>query len=95
MDDMAQTPSDVPVTAVCGPEDRHGGPPAPGGFPFTRNNIASGHRGKNWTFRQCSGFGTAEESYQRNTTVNCRDRQGIRAYLYVRVNKESSWHRAI
>ena len=34
-------------------------------YPFTRGNFASGYRGKLWTFRQYSGFGTAEESNRR------------------------------
>ena len=48
-----------------GPADRAGEPPAPGTYPFTRGNFASGYRGKLWTFRQYSGFGTAEESNRR------------------------------
>src|SRR6476620_9120608 len=65
MDDMAQTASGIPVKAVYGPEDRRGDPPAPGTYPFTRGNFASGYRGRLWTFRQYSGFGTAEESNRR------------------------------
>jgi methylmalonyl-CoA mutase N-terminal domain/subunit len=37
----------------------------PGEFPFTRGNFAGGYRDKLWTFRQYSGFGTAEESNER------------------------------
>src|ERR1700741_5174619 len=65
MDDMAQTPSGIPVKTVYGREDLRDEPPAPGAFPFTRGNFASGYRGKTWTFRQYSGFGTAEESNRR------------------------------
>ena len=50
---------------VYGPADRRAEPPPPGEFPFTRGNFASGYRGKLWTFRQYSGFGTAEESNRR------------------------------
>ena len=39
--------------------------PAPGRFPFTRGNFEGGHRDRLWTFRQYSGFGTAEDSNQR------------------------------
>ena len=39
--------------------------PPPGQFPFTRGNFATGYRGRRWTFRQYSGFGTAEESNRR------------------------------
>src|ERR1700748_225453 len=65
MDDMAQTPSGIPVKTVYGRENLRAEPPAPGTFPFTRGNFASGYRGKTWTFRQYSGFGTAEESNRR------------------------------
>ena len=39
--------------------------PPPGEFPFTRGNFPDGYRGRLWTFRQYSGFGTAEESNER------------------------------
>jgi methylmalonyl-CoA mutase N-terminal domain/subunit len=65
MSDLDQTPSGIPVQAVYGPQDRAGHEPAPGRYPFTRGNFAAGYRGKLWTFRQYSGFGTPEESNQR------------------------------
>ena len=65
MSDPVQTPSGIPLEPVYGPADRGGEPPAPGTYPFTRGNFASGYRGKTWTFRQYSGFGTAEESNRR------------------------------
>jgi methylmalonyl-CoA mutase N-terminal domain/subunit len=65
MSDLDQTPSGIPVRAVYGPQDRTAEPPAPGQFPFTRGNFATGYRGRLWTFRQYSGFGTPEESNQR------------------------------
>src|ERR1700747_239488 len=65
MDNAAQTPSGIPLQPVYGPTDRSAEPPPPGEFPFTRGNFASGYRGKLWTFRQYSGFGTAEESNRR------------------------------
>jgi methylmalonyl-CoA mutase N-terminal domain/subunit len=37
----------------------------PGQFPFTRGLHASGYRGKLWTMRQFSGFGSPEETNQR------------------------------
>ncbi|MDA8108687.1 MAG: methylmalonyl-CoA mutase family protein [Betaproteobacteria bacterium] len=37
----------------------------PGEFPFTRGVFADGFRGRLWTMRQYSGFGTAEESNER------------------------------
>src|SRR6478736_4899567 len=65
MTEPVQTPSGIPLEPIYGPADRAGDPPAPGTYPFTRGNFASGYRGKTWTFRQYSGFGTAEESNQR------------------------------
>ncbi|TAK55869.1 MAG: methylmalonyl-CoA mutase [Gammaproteobacteria bacterium] len=37
----------------------------PGQYPFTRGIFADGFRGRPWTMRQYSGFGTAEESNER------------------------------
>jgi len=65
MDNQIQTPSGIPLQCVYGPADRSTEPPPPGEFPFSRGNFASGYRGKLWTFRQYSGFGTAEESNRR------------------------------
>ena len=64
-DDSVQTPSGIPLRKVYGPADRTTEPPDPGQFPFTRGNYASGYRGRLWTIRQYSGFGTAEESNSR------------------------------
>ena len=60
-----KTPSGIPLEPVYGPEDRGSEPPPPGQFPFTRGNYGSGYRGRLWTFRQYSGFGTPEESNAR------------------------------
>ena len=65
MSDVVQTPSGIPLEPVYGPGDCAPAPPPPGEYPFTRGNFASGYRGKTWTFRQYSGFGTAEESNKR------------------------------
>lgn len=65
MNDPVHTSSGIPLEPVYGPADRHTEPPAPGAFPFTRGNYATGYRGRLWTFRQYSGFGTAEESNRR------------------------------
>ena len=59
MDDFAYTSSGIPLQPVYGPADRRTEPPEPGRFPFTRGNFASGYRGRLWTLRQYSGFGTA------------------------------------
>ena len=67
MNDFAQTSSGLPLQPVYGPGDRPGaaGPPAPGRYPFTRGNYPTGYRGRLWTIRQYSGFGTAEDSNRR------------------------------
>ncbi|NUU20727.1 MAG: methylmalonyl-CoA mutase [Streptomycetaceae bacterium] len=59
-----ETSSGIPLEPVYRPTDR-ADPPEPGQYPFTRGNFASGYRGRLWTFRQYSGFGTAEESNNR------------------------------
>jgi methylmalonyl-CoA mutase N-terminal domain/subunit len=38
---------------------------APGQPPYTRSIFADGYRGRLWTFRQYSGFGSAEETNER------------------------------
>ncbi|MFF3371805.1 methylmalonyl-CoA mutase family protein [Streptomyces sp. NPDC002680] len=60
-----ETASGIPLQAVYGPADLSGEPPEPGNFPFTRGNYATGYRGRLWTLRQYSGFGTPEESNRR------------------------------
>ena len=67
MDGTVHSEAGIPLEVSYGPEDL---PPAemlppPGVFPFTRGNFPNGYRGKTWTFRQYSGFGTAEESNER------------------------------
>src|SRR5256885_78591 len=67
MDDPAHSEAGIPLAVSYGPADLP--PPAsippPGAFPFTRGNFTDGYRGRPWTIRQYSGFGTAEESNQR------------------------------
>ncbi|WP_063063146.1 methylmalonyl-CoA mutase family protein [Nocardia violaceofusca] len=65
MNDDVQTSSGIPLAPVYGPGERVAEPPAPGEYPFTRGNFGTGYRGRLWTFRQYSGFGTAEESNRR------------------------------
>ncbi|MEU1511462.1 methylmalonyl-CoA mutase family protein [Streptomyces sp. NPDC005811] len=59
------TASGIPLKPVYGPGDRRAEPPAPGVHPFTRGNYPTGYRGRAWTLRQYSGFGTPEESNRR------------------------------
>jgi len=60
------SPSGIEVPVQVGPEavdpDRVG---RPGEYPFTRGIFADGYRGRLWTIRQYSGFGTAESSNER------------------------------
>jgi methylmalonyl-CoA mutase N-terminal domain/subunit len=68
---MTETQSGVPLDAVYGPENA--GEAAsygqrlgdPGTFPFTRGPHASMYRGKPWTMRMFSGFGTPEDTNRR------------------------------
>src|SRR3954463_4294153 len=67
MDGAVSTESGIPVEPSYGPDDLPPPEqiPPPGTFPFTRGNFPTGYRGKPWTIRQYSGFGTAEESNER------------------------------
>jgi methylmalonyl-CoA mutase N-terminal domain/subunit len=57
----------IPLATSYGPADLPPADaiPAPGEFPFTRGNFPDGYRGRLWTIRQYSGFGTPEESNER------------------------------
>ena len=60
------TPSGIEVPQVVTADmvaDRE--PEMPGEYPFTRGIFPDGFRGRMWTIRQYSGFGTAEESNER------------------------------
>jgi methylmalonyl-CoA mutase, N-terminal domain len=60
------TTSGLAVRPVYRSSDRPPDPMEdPGTFPFTRGNFPRGYVDRIWTFRQYSGFGTAEESNQR------------------------------
>ena len=66
-DGTVHSESGIPVDTSYGPD---GLPPPeslppPGVFPFTRGNFPDGYRGRLWTIRQYSGFGTPEESNER------------------------------
>ena len=66
--------TDVPGWGTGGIED-------PGTFPFTRGNFAGGYRDRLWTFRQYSGFGTAEESNERYRKLLERGATGLSVAL--------------
>ena len=49
----------------------------PGEFPYTRGVHATGYRGRLWTMRQFSGFGTAEETNARYKFLLGRGQTGL------------------
>src|ERR1700733_3757049 len=67
MDQEVYSESGIPLAVSYGPDDLPPPEalPPPGEFPFTRGNFPNGYRGRVWTLRQYSGFGTAEESNDR------------------------------
>jgi methylmalonyl-CoA mutase N-terminal domain/subunit len=66
-DDPVHSEAGIPLAVSYGPADLPPpeATPPPGAFPFTRGNFPDGYRGRLWTIRQYSGFGTAEESNER------------------------------
>lgn len=64
-----ETLSGIPVKPLYRPEDISGAHDeklgSPGKYPFTRGVQPDMYRGKFWTMRQYSGFGTADESNKR------------------------------
>ena len=64
-DPMAVTPSGIEIPLVLGPDDTRDPQPPPGEFPYTRGIFPNGYRGRLWTIRQYSGFGTAESTNER------------------------------
>src|SRR5690606_31256103 len=54
---------EIPVTVTGSMVDRPES--APGKPPFTRGIFENGYRGRLWTIRQYSGFGTAEDTNAR------------------------------
>ena len=67
MDEAVRSEAGVPLEVSYGPADLPPSEaiPPPGTFPFTRGNFPNGYRGRLWTIRQYSGFGTPEESNAR------------------------------
>ena len=62
----AFTPSGIEVPVLVTPEMLGNPDPGlPGQMPYTRGIFANGFRGRRWTMRQYSGFGSAEESNER------------------------------
>jgi methylmalonyl-CoA mutase N-terminal domain/subunit len=65
--DEVRSEAGIPLASSYGPADLPlpDAIPPPGQFPFTRGNFPDGYRGRLWTIRQYSGFGTPEESNER------------------------------
>jgi methylmalonyl-CoA mutase N-terminal domain/subunit len=64
------TVSDLPIRPIYTPEDIKDldferDISYPGSYPFTRGCQATGYRGRVWTFRMFSGFGSAEDTNRR------------------------------
>ncbi|MCC6867434.1 MAG: methylmalonyl-CoA mutase [Burkholderiales bacterium] len=78
-----QTPSsfirsgiEAPIVATSDTPRTHD-PGLPGQYPFTRGIFADGFRGRMWTMRQYSGFGTPEESNARYRFLLDRGQTGL------------------
>ncbi len=59
------TPSGIPIPLAATANMHANHQDMPGEYPYTRGIFADGYRGRLWTMRQYSGFGTAEESNER------------------------------
>ncbi|MCP5034051.1 MAG: methylmalonyl-CoA mutase, partial [Actinomycetia bacterium] len=64
MTEIVTLPSGIEVPLVAEPDSDRAMPP-PGEYPYTRGIFPTGYRGRLWTMRQYSGFGTAEETNER------------------------------
>ena len=71
---------EVPVVAGAGDHDASASE-APGEYPFTRGIFPNGYRGRLWTMRQYSGFGTAESSNERYRFLLDRGQTGLSVAL--------------
>jgi len=59
------TLSSLPLDPLYGPEEVEERLGLPGQYPYTRGIYPSGYRGRLWTMRQFSGFGTPEQTNKR------------------------------
>jgi methylmalonyl-CoA mutase N-terminal domain/subunit len=59
------TLSSLPLEPLYGPRDPAPHIGFPGAYPYTRGIYSSGYRGRLWTMRQFSGFGTPEQTNER------------------------------
>ncbi|MGI3213192.1 acyl-CoA mutase large subunit family protein [Roseovarius tibetensis] len=81
-DPLARTPSGINVPVMISP-DMAGSIAigTPGQFPFTRGIFENGYRGRLWTIRQYSGFGTAESTNERYRFLLDRGQTGLSVAL--------------
>jgi methylmalonyl-CoA mutase N-terminal domain/subunit len=76
------TPSGIEVPEVVTRDMVPGGDlERPAQYPFTRGIFADGFRGRLWTIRQYSGFGTAEESNERYRFLLAQGQTGLSVAL--------------
>jgi methylmalonyl-CoA mutase, N-terminal domain len=80
-DPMALTPSGIEIPLVLGSDDARDPQPPPGEFPFTRGIFPDGYRGRLWTIRQYSGFGTAESTNERYRFLLDKGQTGLSVAL--------------
>ena len=74
--------SGIPIPTVAMADPAGTAPlEAPGVYPFTRGIFPDGYAGRLWTFRQYSGFGTAEESNQRYRFLLAQGQTGLSVAL--------------
>ncbi len=74
--------SGIPIPTVATADPTATAPlEAPGVYPFTRGIFPDGYTGRLWTFRQYSGFGTAEESNQRYRFLLAQGQTGLSVAL--------------
>ena len=76
------TLSDKPIERVYGPDDDGARDfqqeiAWPGQYPYTRGIHPTGYRGKPWTIRLFSGFGTAEETNERYKYLLANGQDGL------------------
>ena len=71
----------LPPAFRCPNSSPRDGCEIPGEFPFTRGIFKNGYRGRLWTFRQYSGFGSAEETNERYKFLLSRGSTGLSVAL--------------
>jgi methylmalonyl-CoA mutase N-terminal domain/subunit len=78
---LSRNRSGVEVPTSVGPGSDSGRIGEPGKYPFTRGIFPDGYKGRLWTIRQYSGFGTAEESNERYKFLFAQGQTGLSVAL--------------